>query len=177
MLIIIRYPMPTIAYLPGHAFAGGLMLAMYHDYRIFNGSRGFLCLNELDFGVPLKPAMSSIFRQKLPSPLTYRSLILEAHRFGGSEALSVSLVDGLGGIEEVHALIEERKLATKSKSGVYGIMKAEMYRETLGYLEEKGNNEIGGLDDIKINENKRKKESLEKVKEWERNTKGGKAKL
>lgn len=171
--------MPTIALLPGHAFAGGLMLAMYHDYRIFNGNRGFLCINELDFGVPLKHAMSSIFRQKLPSPTTYRSLVLEAHRFSGPEALAVSLVDGLGGIEEVYALINDRKLTTKAKSGIYGIMKAEMYRETLGYLEEKEGDggDIMGPSIIKDNEKKRKAESLEKVKEWERNTEGGKAKL
>ena len=33
--------MPTIALLNGHAFAGGLMLAMHHDYRIMNPSKGF----------------------------------------------------------------------------------------------------------------------------------------
>lgn len=171
--------MPTVALLPGHAFAGGLMLAMYHDYRIFNANKGFLCLNEMDFGVPLKPAMSSIFRQKLPSPITYRSMVLEAHRFSGPEALAASIVDGLGGIEEVYALIKERKLETKAKSGIYGIMKAEMYRETLGYLEEKErpSEAIGGTSDIKVKELERQKESKAKVREWERNTKSGKAKL
>src|SRR5213082_3290865 len=99
--------MPTIALINGHAFAGGLMLAMHHDYRIFNPSRGFLCLNELDFGVPLKPSMSSLFRQKLPYPSAYRSLVLEAKRFGGKDALEAGLVDGLGGMEEVMGLIKE----------------------------------------------------------------------
>lgn len=153
------------------------MLAMYHDYRIFNATRGFLCLNELDFGVPLKHAMSSIFRQKLPSPLAYRSLVLEAHRFSGPEALAASLVDGLGGIEEVYKLINDRKLTTKGKSGIYGVMKAEMFRETLGYLEEKDNGDFGRASDIMVKEKERKERSLGKVKEWERNTNGGKAKL
>lgn len=151
------------------------MLAMYHDYRIFNPARGFLCLNELEFGVPLKAAMSSIFRQKITSSHTYRSLVLEAHRFGGPEALALGLVDGLGGIEEVHKLIETRKLGEKGKSGIYGVLKAEMYRETLGYLEVKGEGEIGvGEDGVK--EKERKRESKERVREWERNT-GNKAKL
>src|SRR5271168_965770 len=97
--------MPTIALVNGHAFAGGLMLAMFHDYRIVNPSRGFLCLNELEFGAPLKPAMSSIFRQKIPYPATYRSLVLEAKRFSGNEALEGGIVDGLGAIEEVLALV------------------------------------------------------------------------
>src|ERR1700712_3122492 len=85
-----RYPMPTIALLNGHAFAGGCMLAMYHDYRIFNPTRGFLCLNELDLGVPLKPAMSSIFREKL-SPQTYQAMVLEAKRFNGPTALEAGV--------------------------------------------------------------------------------------
>ena len=31
-----------------------LMMAMAHDYRIMNPHKGFLCLNELDFGAGLK---------------------------------------------------------------------------------------------------------------------------
>jgi enoyl-CoA hydratase/carnithine racemase len=126
--------MPTIALINGHAFAGGLMLAMYHDYRIFNPSRGFLCLNELDFGMPLKPAMNTIFLQKT-SPSVYRSLILEAKRFNAKEALEGGIVDGLGGMEEAMALIKERKLTEKGKSGVIGVMKAKLYRETVAALE------------------------------------------
>jgi Delta3-Delta2-enoyl-CoA isomerase len=162
--------MPTVALVNGHAFAGGLMLAMYHDYRIFNPSRGFLCLNELDFGVPLKPAMSSIFRQKVPYPAVYRSLVLEAKRFGAKDALEGGLVDGLGGIDEVVALIKERKLAEKGKSGVYGLMKWEMYRETLALLEGHHSEEQRATDYLKVDDQWRE-EGRNRVKEWERNTK------
>jgi hypothetical protein len=62
--------MPTIALINGHGFAGALMTAMMHD----------LCLNEVELGVPLRPAMSSIFRQKC-SPTVYRTLVLEGRRF------------------------------------------------------------------------------------------------
>lgn len=126
--------MPTIALLNGHAFAGGLMLGMFHDYRIFNPTRGFLCLNELDFGYPLKPAMSSIFKQKVPYPAVYRSLVLEAKRFTAKEALEGGIVDILGGMDEVLTLVKDRKLTEKGKTGIYGIMKAEMYKETLALL-------------------------------------------
>lgn len=150
------------------------MVAMYHDYRIFNPSRGFLCLNELDLGVPLKPAMSSIFRQKITSPHVYRSLVLEAKRFGGAAALEAGLVDGLGGLDEALALVNERKLADKPKTGVYGILKAEMYRETLGYLESHDVNEQKDAENLK-KDDKRVKDGKRRVAEWERNT--GKAKL
>lgn len=77
---VLTYPMPTIALLNGHAFAGALMLAMMHDYRIMNPHKGYLCLNEVELGVPLRPPMSGVFRQKV-SHQTYRRLVLEAYRF------------------------------------------------------------------------------------------------
>lgn len=165
--------MPTIALVNGHAFAGGFMLSMYHDYRIFNPSRGFLCLNELDLGVPLKPPMSSIFRQKL-TPAVYKPMVLEAKRFGAKEALESGIVDVLGGIEELVKFVEERKLTEKAKTGVYGVLRAEMFRETLGYLEgfdeeEKRANEYLEKDD------KRKGQGEKRVAEWTRTA--SKAKL
>ena len=132
----ISYPMPTIAWINGHAFAGGLMLAMHHDYRIFNPKRGFLCLNELDFGVALMPAMSSIFRQKLPKPSTYRDMVLEARRYVASDALDEGLVDALGdALDDVLVLVRERDLLSKAKSSAYGDMKAEMWRESVALLD------------------------------------------
>lgn len=162
-----RYPMPTIALINGHAFAGGCMLSMYHDYRIFNPTRGYLCLNELELGVPLKPAMSSIFRQKT-TPATYRSLVLEAKRFGGRDALEAGIVDGLGGVDEVLALVGERGLVGKAKGGVYGVLKAEMYRETLGYLEGHEVNERRDREGLK-EDDRRVEEGKKRVAEWERN--------
>jgi len=149
------------------------MAAMYHDYRIFNPSRGFLCINELEFGVSLRAPMSSIFRQKL-SPQVYRSLVLEAKRFGGKDAFEAGLVDGLGGMDEALKLVEDRKLTLMPKTGIYGTMKAEMYRETIVYLgdhdrEDKLTLERTKADDI------RQEEGRKRVAKWEQST--SKAKL
>ena len=163
------FPMPTVSWLNGHAFAGGLMLAMHHDYRVFNPSRGFLCLNELDFGAPLKPAMLGIFEAKA-SPAVYRSLVLEAKRFTGNDALAAELVDRLGAWEGVLALVEERKLTMRAKSGVYGVMKQEMYRHVIANLEghearvEKDKADAERLDNIAARTEQR-------VRAWERQSK------
>ena len=63
------------------------MLAMMHDYRIMNPHKGYLCLNELDLGVPLRPPMTSIFRQKVNAQ-TYRTLVLESARYKASKGLN-----------------------------------------------------------------------------------------
>lgn len=126
--------MPTVALINGHAFAGGLMLAIAHDYRL-TPTRGFLCLNELLFGSPLKPPMASLFRSKIP-PAAFRTLILEAHRFTGAEAVAASLADAEApnGVDDALAFVAEKGLAQKAKTGVYGLLKAEMYKELVDEL-------------------------------------------
>ena len=131
---LLSYPMPTVALINGHAFAGGLMTAMMHDYRIMNPHRGFLCLNELDFGSPLNPPMVSIFRVKLPSMTTLRNMTLQSRRYSGADALKEGIIDGVGGIEEAKSMIEQLKLLQKAKSSSYGLIKEELYREVLGDL-------------------------------------------
>jgi len=41
----LTFPIPTVAALNGHAFAGGCLLAMAHDYRVMQTGKGFLCMN------------------------------------------------------------------------------------------------------------------------------------
>lgn len=127
--------MPTVALLNGHTFAGGLMTAMAHDYRLAPSPRGFLCLNELLFGAPLKPAMAAMFRYKTP-PATFRDLVLEARRFGGQAAVEAGLADAVapGGLDDALAFVKQRELVGKGKTGVYGTLKAEMYKDLIAFL-------------------------------------------
>lgn len=50
----------TIAAINGHAFAGGLVLAMAHDFRVMRGDRGWLCMNEVLLPGPIPPGMLSL---------------------------------------------------------------------------------------------------------------------
>ncbi|CAG8230073.1 unnamed protein product [Penicillium olsonii] len=163
----LTYPMPTVCLLNGHAFAGGFMLAMYHDYRIMNPDRGFVCVNELEFGVPLQTPMMSIFREKL-TPITFRNVVLEAHRFGGRNALQAGIVDAVGGIEETLALIQERKLQTKAATGIYGTMKEEMYARVLNGLDDHSGN-LKWRENVENKNESVSKKGLENVREFEKN--------
>lgn len=152
------------------------MTAMMHDYRIFNPHRGFLCLNELDFGAPMGPPMSSIFRQKVPSPATYRNMILESKRYNALEALKEGIVDGLGGAEEALAFVGEMNLVKKAQSTVYGVLKSEMWRETVGYLENSDAADRKHERD-KADQKKRAQEAEKRIKAWEKGGRNGQAKL
>lgn len=119
------------------------MLAMFHDYRIMNPHRGYLCLNELEFDAELSPAMMSVFRAKV-SNATLRALLLEAKRFNALAALESGLVDGLGGLEEAVKIMTDaegghgngaRIVAMRGKGSVYGKHKEEIYRDVLAVLD------------------------------------------
>lgn len=164
--------MPTVAFLNGHAFAGGLMLATAQDYRLAPTPRGFLCLNELLFGAPLKPAMSALFRHKVPST-TYRSLVLEAKRFPGEEAVAAGLADGVvKGLDDVLKFVKEKELVDKCKSGVYGVLKAEMHSELLEFLKSPGREaHEKRFDDAQTGEDERKEFGKVWYEQWLKETK------
>lgn len=44
---LLSFPIATVASVGGHAFAAGFGLAMAHDYRVFNGKKGYMCMNEV----------------------------------------------------------------------------------------------------------------------------------
>ena len=168
--------MPTLAVLPGHAFAAGFMTAMMHDYRIMNPHRGYLCLNELDFGAPLQPPMASIFRQKVPSPNTFRTIVLESKRIGALEGVKEGLLDSVGGVEEAITLIQEMRLLDRAKSGVYGRLKQEMWGETVSLLEDYQDSEQKEERNRERQNTRREQENF-RVEQWETKTKTTKSKL
>ena len=173
---LLTYPMPTVALINGHAFAGGLMTAMMHDYRIMNPHKGFLCLNELDFGAPLKSPMASIFRVKLPAMSTLRNMVLESRRYLALEALKEGIIDGVGGPEETLTFIDEMNLIQKAQSKSYGRIKEELYREVVEDLEEADNVvQHEALKDLE--RSRRELEARQRVEQWEKDSGRERSKL
>jgi enoyl-CoA hydratase/carnithine racemase len=86
-------PVPTVAAIQGHAFAGGAMLALCHDQRVMRADRGFLCLPEIDLGMPFSDGMAALISSKLGQPVLHRMAVL-GERIGGVEALAFGAVDG-----------------------------------------------------------------------------------
>lgn len=142
------------------------MLAMYHDYRVQNPEKGFLCVNELEFGVPLQTPMMSIFREKL-TPTTFRNVVLESHRFGGKASLQAGIVDAVGGLEETFSLIKDRKLLGKAATGIYGTMKEEMYSRVLNELDNHEGN-LKWRETVDEKKDVLQRRGLENVVAWEK---------
>lgn len=88
----LEMPVPTVAAVQGHAFAGGAMLALTHDVRVMQADRGFLCLPEIDLGMPFSDGMSALIGSKLEQPALHRMAVL-GERIGGRDALALGAVD------------------------------------------------------------------------------------
>ena len=85
------FPAITVAAMNGHAFAGGGMLALAHDFRVMREDRGYFCLPEIDLGMPLTEGMTALIQSKLPTP-TCHEAIVTGRRYGGVEAEAAQIV-------------------------------------------------------------------------------------
>ncbi|KAF9079077.1 hypothetical protein BGX27_007107, partial [Mortierella sp. AM989] len=81
--------------------------------------------------------MSALLRYKM-HPHVYRSVVLEARRFPGKDALANHLVDAIAeGVDGTFELAKQvaLKIAPKAKSGsIYSLLKEDMYPEVTSRL-------------------------------------------
>lgn len=90
---LLMLPFPTVAAVNGHAFAGGAFVAMSCDYRLMREDRGWICISEVDVGVPVPDPMMNLLRGKVP-PATARDALLTGKRYAADEAIAAGFADG-----------------------------------------------------------------------------------
>jgi enoyl-CoA hydratase/carnithine racemase len=133
---LLAFPMPTVAALNGHAFAGGAMLALAHDFRVMRADRGFFCLPESDLRLPLTPGMNAVVTAKL-SKFTAHEAIVTGRRYGGEECLARGIVHQTAPEAELlaRAVALARPLAGKDRA-TQAALKRRLYERELAILEE-----------------------------------------
>ena len=111
---LLTYPLPTIAAVDGHAFAGGAMFALAHDWRVMREDRGWLCINEIDLatGQAITHGMHALLASKL-APALLHEMVLTGRRYTGPDAVAAGLAVEACGAEA----LEERALALAGEQG------------------------------------------------------------
>jgi enoyl-CoA hydratase/carnithine racemase len=129
-------PVPTAAAINGHAFAGGGMFALTHDFRVMRADRGFFCLPEIDLGMALAPGMNALITGKLPTRVA-TDLLLTGRRIGGEEALALGVVDEAVSADQVlpRAIARVEPLAAKDR-GTYRALKRGLFGAAAALLKE-----------------------------------------
>jgi enoyl-CoA hydratase/carnithine racemase len=137
---VLELPLPTVAAMQGHAFAGGALFALAHDYRVMREGRGYFCLPEIDGRIPFTPGLTDLVRARLAPQVAHEALT-SGRRYGGREAAAAGIVDQMCSAEELlpQALARAATLSVKDPT-TYGAIKAQIYRDTLGSLRDTGAN-------------------------------------
>lgn len=132
---LLAFPMITVAALNGHAFAGGAMFSLAHDFRVMRTDRGFWCLPEIDLGMPLRPGMNALITGRLPGNTAHEAIVT-GRRYAAEEARTAGIVQGTA--PEAEVLAAAVALAAphvgKSRQAMVAL-KSEMYRDALATLE------------------------------------------
>ncbi|PWN54202.1 ClpP/crotonase [Violaceomyces palustris] len=143
---LLTFPIPTIASIGGHAFAGGFGLVAAHDYRVMNGARGYLCMNEIDFGAQIPAGLMASITSKVASPTVTRKIFLEGHRLSATEAKQDGVVDLVATAEEGYEgpagtlkLAKElaEKVKVKASRDAWGSQKLVLYAPQIAILRTK----------------------------------------
>jgi len=102
------YPGPTVAWVNGHAIAGGAILALCCDVRVAsNVGKARIGLNEVAIGLRFPPGILRIVRARL-SPLQASEAILGAALHDPQSALRLGLVDEVVAVAEGDAVSKRR---------------------------------------------------------------------
>jgi enoyl-CoA hydratase/carnithine racemase len=127
-------PLPTVAALNGHAFGGGGMLALSHDFAVMRTGRGYFCLPEVDLGMTFTPGMNALLQDRLPKATAHEAMTT-GRRYTAEEALNAGIVQHTAAETEVlpTAIRIAASLAPKNGATV-GKIRTDMYGSVIAAL-------------------------------------------
>ena len=132
---ILLYPMPTIAAISGHAFAGGAIMSCAFDFRFMRSDRGFFCFPEVDLGIPFLPGMLAIIGKAIPAP-TFQEMQLTGRRATAKECEAAGIVLKAFPRDDLISESVEFAKSLNKRRAVVSEMKQRMYKEVVRILDE-----------------------------------------
>ncbi|KAL4024806.1 hypothetical protein IC575_013176 [Cucumis melo] len=131
-------PIPTIAVLPGHAAAAGLVLALTHDYLVMRSDRGVLYMSELDLGATLPDYFMALAKSKIGSSSVRRDVFLRGMKVRGETAVKMGVAEsahhGEDGVMEAAVRLGKELAARNWNGNAYAEIRKSLYPEICGLL-------------------------------------------
>ena len=135
---VLAFPRPTVAALNGHAFAGGAMLALAHDFSVMRADRGYFCLPEADIGIPFTAPMTALIAGRIPQPALHEACTT-GRRYTAPEALQAGIIAAVADESAVLSTAVARAAALAGKeASTLGAIKRGLYASALRLLESDG---------------------------------------
>lgn len=131
---VLALPLPAAAAIVGHAYAGGAMLSVAHDWKVMREDRGYWCLPEVDLGLPFTPGMNALLVAKLPKRAAHEAMTT-GRRYTGPEAEAAALLDATAPRDAVVArAVEWAAPLARTAGETLGSIKSWMYADPLAAL-------------------------------------------
>jgi len=92
--VIANMPVPTVFALTGHAPAGGIVLALFGDYRVMCAGNYKTGLNEVQVGLVVAPVIKNAL-VRLLGPHPAEKILVPGTMLSADQALDIGLVDEL----------------------------------------------------------------------------------
>lgn len=106
--VLYNYPGPTIAWVNGHAIAGGAVVALACDVRLVKIDPSIrIGLNEVPLGLQFPPKTWRMVKARLPSH-TIDRVVLQGNLFAPADARRLGLIDEVLSTEEEARDVAER---------------------------------------------------------------------
>ncbi|MUN41740.1 enoyl-CoA hydratase/isomerase family protein [Actinomadura litoris] len=131
---LLAFPAPTVAAVNGHAFAGGAMLVLAHDFAVMREERGYFCLPEVDLGMSFTPGMSALVQARLPGATAHEAM-LTGRRYTAEQARDAGAVQHVAAEAEVLPAATGLAASMAGKDGtVVARIRSGLYPEALEAL-------------------------------------------
>ncbi|XP_033755414.1 enoyl-CoA delta isomerase 2, peroxisomal-like [Pecten maximus] len=132
---ILHFPLPTVAVINGHAFAGGAFVAIAHDYLVMNSQRGWFSMNEVRVGMRIPPTSCEVLKAKMKNKKALREAVVFARSIPATEAKSLGLIDEVGELSSLMDAAKRLALGALGHTGIdrdmLQIMKKDLYPRTV----------------------------------------------
>jgi len=131
---VLTYPMITVAAITGHAFAAGAFLSFAHDFRFMRADRGWICLPEVDLGIPLGPVFTVLSKRALPMYM-FEEMLFTARRMTAKECERHHIIKKACPMDDLMAETLAFAKTLNKDRGLITTMKQETHKDDIAVID------------------------------------------